>query len=321
VKIAILGPGGVGGYYGGLLAYTGQDVVFIGRGKHLKAIQEHGLRVESIHGSFEVRPAHAIEDPAQVGPVDLVLVTVKSYDLEAAVEAAHPLMGTETAVLPLLNGLDAAERLAATFGPENILVGLTHVSSSIVSPGIIHQTSTVRRITFGERDGSITPRAERIRDVLKSSGAEVVLTSTVEVALWEKFVFIASIGGMCCLARQPIGPVLDTPESRQLYIDALHEVEAVGRARGVTLPAGTADRILRLTENFASETKPSLLLDLEAGRRLELEAMSGTVVRYGQEAGISTPVHRVIYGALNPSACSGTNPKHADTGARKSREP
>jgi 2-dehydropantoate 2-reductase len=302
MKIAILGAGGVGGYYGGLLARSGQQVTFLARGAHLAAIQSDGLRVESAHGDFVVRPAQATDDTAEVGPVELVLVTVKSYDLEAAAEAARPLVGPGTAVLPLLNGLDAAERLAAVLGDEHVLAGLTHISSSVAAPGVIRQISPVRRITFGERDGEISPRAERIRDALAASGAEVVLTPSVDVALWEKFLFIASISGVCCLARQPIGPVLDTAETRQLYVDALREVEAVGRARGIALAPDIVERTLQLTAGFAAETRPSLLVDLEAGRRLELEAMNGTVVRYGRDAGVGTPVHGVIYAALKPSA-------------------
>ena len=301
MKIAILGAGGVGGYYGGLLARSGQDVTFIARGAHLAAIQERGLRVESVHGDFEVRPVQAADDPLGVGPVDLVLVTVKSYDLEEAAQVARPLVGPEAAVLPLLNGLDAAERLGAVLGEEHVLAGLTHVSSSIATPGVIRQVSPLRRITFGERDGSLTTRAERIRDVLAASGAEVVLTPAVDVALWKKFLFIASISGVCCIARQPIGAVLATAETRQLYVDALGEVEAVGRLRGVALPPDIVERTLRLTEGFAPETKPSLLVALEAGRRLELEAMSGTVMRYGREVGIPTPLHSMIYAALKPS--------------------
>ncbi len=302
MRIAILGSGGVGGYYGALLARSGQDVTFIARGEHLVAMQKHGLRIESVHGDFEIRPVQAIDDATQVGPTDLVLVTVKSYDLEAAAEAARHLLGPETVVLPLLNGLDAAERLAAVLGSEPVLPGLTHISSSIVAPGLIQQVSTVRRITLGERDGSLTPRAERIRALLAASGAEAVLTTAVEVALWEKFVFIASISGVCCLARQPTGSILNTPESRQLYLDALREVAALGRARGIALPADIVERTLRLTESFAPQTKPSLLVDLEAGRRLELEAMSGTVVRYGQQSTVPTPVHSLIYAALKPNA-------------------
>lgn len=302
MRIAILGAGGVGGYYGGLLARSGQDVTFVARSAHLEAIRAHGLRVESIHGDFEVRPAKATDDPGEIAPVDLVLVAVKDYDLEAASEMARPLIGRETAVLPLLNGLDAAERLAAVLGQEHVLAGLTHISSSIAAPGVVRQISPVRRVTFGERDGRITPRAERIRDVLAASGAEAVLTPAIDVALWEKFVFIASISGVCCLARQPVGPVLMTPETQRLYGDALQEVETVGRAREVALPLDVVQRSIRLTEGFAPQTKPSLLVDLEAGGRLELEAMSGTVMRYGQDAGVPTPVHRVIYAALKPSA-------------------
>ncbi len=302
MHIAILGAGGIGGYYGGLLARSGQEVTFLARGEHLAAIQEQGLRVESVHGDFTVRPAQATHDAEEVGPVDLILVTVKSYDLEMAAEAARALVGPKTVAIPLLNGLDAAERLASVWGDEPVLAGLTYISSSVAAPGIIRQVSPRRRIVFGERDGTITPRAERIRDVLAASGIEVALTTTIYVDLWEKFIFIAAISGVCCLARQPIGRVLDTAETRQLYTDALREVEAVGLARGMALPANIVEQTLRLTEGFAPETKPSLLADLEAGRRLELEAMSGTVVRYAREARVPTPVHRVIYAALKPSA-------------------
>ena len=301
MKIAILGAGAVGGYFGALLTRSGQEVTFITRGAHLATIRDRGLRVESVHGDFEVYPVQASDDPAQIGPVDLVLVAVKSYDLEHAAEAGGPLVGPETAVLPLLNGLDAADRLAAVWGGEHLLAGLTHISASVPAPGIIRQVSAVRRITFGERDGAITPRAERIRSVLAASGAEAVLTPAIDVALWEKFMFIASISGVCCLARQPMGAVLATAETRQLYVEALREVEAVAQARGVALPPDAVERTLKITEGFAPQTRPSLLAALEAGQRLELEAMSGTVVRYGREAGLPTPVHAVIYAALNPS--------------------
>jgi 2-dehydropantoate 2-reductase len=305
MRIAILGAGGIGGYYGALLAQSGQEVTFIARGAHLDAIQARGLRVESVHGDLEVRPARATDDAATVGPVDLVLVTVKNYDLEAAAEAARPLIGVETVALPLLNGLDAADRLAATWGDRHVLAGLTHISSSIAAPGVIRQVSPIRRITFGERDGSLSTRAKEIGDVLAAAGIEVVLTQAIDVALWDKFLFIASISGVCCIARQPIGPVLGTPETRRLYVRALQEVDAVGRARGVALPIDAVEKTLQLTKGFDPATKPSLLVDLEAGHRLELEAMNGTVVRYGQEAGVDTPVHEVIYAALKPSAGTG----------------
>ncbi|NLF15534.1 MAG: ketopantoate reductase family protein [Anaerolineaceae bacterium] len=302
MKMAIMGSGGVGGYYGALLASCGNDVTFIARGAHLSAMREHGLQVQSIHGDLHLAPVQATDDPARVGPVDLVLVAVKTYDLEQAAQAARPLVGPNTSVLPLLNGLDAAERLAAVLGDGNVLGGMTHISSSVAAPGVIRQVSPLRRITLGECDGTITARAEAVRDVLAATGAEVALTPRIDVALWEKFLFIASIGGICCLARQPMGPVLATAETRQLYTQALLEIEALAHARGVDLPDGAVDNALQLTAGFAPGTKPSMLADLEAGRRLELEAMSGTVVRYGRETGVPTPVHWAVYAALKPSA-------------------
>ncbi len=302
MKVAILGSGGVGGYYGALLASCGNDVTFIARGAHLAAMREHGLQVQSVHGDLHLAPVQATDDPARVGPVDLVLVAVKTYDLEQAAQAARPLVGPNTSVLPLLNGLDAAERLAAVLGGGNVLGGMTHISSSVAAPGVIRQVSPLRRITLGECDGTITARAEAVRDVLAATGAEVALTPRIDVALWEKFLFIASIGGICCLARQPMGPVLATAETRQLYTQALLEIEALAHARGVDLPDGAVDNALQITAGFAPGTKPSMLADLEAGRRLELEAMSGTVVRCGRETGVPTPVHWAVYAALKPSA-------------------
>jgi 2-dehydropantoate 2-reductase len=305
MRIAILGSGGVGGYYGALLAASGNDVTFIARGDHLAALQERGLQVHSVHGDISLKPVQATDDASRVGPVDLVLVAVKTYDLEPAAKAGAHLIGSGTAVLPLLNGLDAAERLAAAWGDERVLGGMTHISSGLVAPGVVRQVSPLRRITLGERDGTTSARAEAVRDVLAAAGAEVTLTGQIHVALWDKFLFIASVGGLCCLARQPMGVVLGTKQTRQLYAEALGEIETLAQARGIGLPAGAVDRALKLTAGFDPSTKPSMLADLEAGRRLELEAMSGTVVRYGHESGTPTPVHWAIYAALAPSA-SGT---------------
>jgi 2-dehydropantoate 2-reductase len=301
MRIAILGAGGIGGYYGGLLARSGHEVAFIARGAHLAALRAEGLRVESVHGDFAVRPTLATDDPAEVGPVDLVLVTVKNYDLDAAAEVARPLLRPGTAVLPLLNGLDATQRLAAVLGDGPVLAGLTHISSSLAAPGLVRQISSVRRITFGERDGAVTPRTQWVHEALASSGAEVILSQKIVVALWDKFLFIASISGVCCLARQPMGIVLGVPETRQLYVQALREVEAVARAQHIGLPPGIVERTLDMSAGFAPETRPSMLVDLEAGRRIELEALNGAVARLGRSVGVDTPVHSVVYAALRPA--------------------
>jgi 2-dehydropantoate 2-reductase len=302
VRIAIVGAGGVGGYYGGLLARAGNEVALIARGAHLEAIRAAGLCVESVHGDFAVRPYLATDDPAEVGPVDLVLFTVKTYDLEAAGRAAQPLVGPETVVLPLENGLDAPEQLGALLGAEHVLPGVTHVSSTVAAPGAIRQTSPLRRITFGEAGGSATPRAERVRDVLAGSGIEAVLTADVQAALWAKFTFIAAVSGVCAAGRLPMGRVLATPETRALYVEALREIEAVARATGVPVAETVVADTLRLSEGFPATTKPSLLVDLEAGRRLELEALNGAVVRRGEALGVATPVHRALYALLLPWA-------------------
>jgi 2-dehydropantoate 2-reductase len=302
VRIAILGAGGVGGYYGGLLARGGHDVALVARGAHLAALREEGLRVESVHGDFTVRSILATDDSGEIGPVDLVLVAVKSYDLDTAAEAARPLVGPDTVVLPLLNGLDAAQRLAAVLGDGPVLAGLTHISSSLAAAGQIRQISSVQRITLGERDGKVTPRAQRVGEALSSSGIEVVISDQIDVALWDKFLFIASISGVCCLARQPIGIVLGTPETRRLYVQALREIEAIARARHVPLAPGIVEKTLDLSEGFPPETRPSMLVDLEAGRRIELEALNGAVVRHGRSMEVDTSVHNVVYAALKPAA-------------------
>ena len=310
MRIAIMGAGGVGGYYGGLLALSGNEVALIARGAHLAAIHEGGLRVESVHGDFTVpavprfRPGHvlATADPTEAGPVDLVLFTVKTYDLEQAGRAARPLLGAETTVLPLQNGLDAPGQLGTLLGAAHVLPALTHISSSVVAPGVIRQISPLRRITFGEADGSISRRSERIGDVLTASGVEAVLSTDIQAALWGKFLFIAAISGVCAAGRLTIGAVLATPETRALYLEALREIEVLARAEGVDLPGDAVAATVHLSETFAPETKPSMLVDLEAGRRLELEALNAAVLRRARGAGVPTPVHRMLYALLRPWA-------------------
>ena len=302
MRIAIVGAGGIGGYYGGLLARAGNEVALIARGAHLEAIRTAGLQVESVHGDFTVRPALATSDPAEVGPVDLILFTVKTYDLEEAGRAAAPLLGPDTVVLPLENGLEAPGMLGQLLGAERVLPGVTYVSASIAAPGRIRQVSELRRIVFGEADGGSTPRAERIREVLAASGIEVVLTGDIQAALWTKFIFMATAAGVCAAARLPLSAALACPETRALFQQALQEAAAVARAEGVALPADIAERTMRTGEGFPPGTRPSMLVDLEAGRRLELEAMSGAVVRRGEAGGVATPVHRVLYALLKPWA-------------------
>ncbi|MBI2368972.1 MAG: 2-dehydropantoate 2-reductase [Deltaproteobacteria bacterium] len=305
MKIAVMGAGGIGGYYGGLLARAGHDVTLIARGAHLQALRDRGLAIHSVHGDFTV-PVAATHDPGEVGPNELVLFCVKAYDVEAAADSVRPLVGPTTTLLTLQNGIDTPEKLAARFGWEHVLAGLTHIESSIEAPGVIRQTTPLRRIVFGEWNGTTTPRGAWLAGVLQEAGITAVFTAQIQVALWEKFVFICALAGLTTLLRASIGQILDTAEGRALYRLALEECAGVGRARGIPLDADVVDRTYAFTRGVPPTMKSSMLRDLEAGKPLELETLSGVVVQLGAEAGVPTPVHLCIYTALRPRARGGT---------------
>jgi len=299
MKIAVMGSGGIGGYFGGLLAKGGEDVTFLARGAHLAAIQRDGLRVESVAGNFHVRPA-ATDDPAAVGPVELILFSVKSYDTETAAEQIRPLIGPGTAVLCVQNGVDNEEKLEARVGADRILYGVVHVLSTIKAPGVIAQTGGPRTLRFGERDGRRSLRTTRILEVMKQAGIHADVSSKILIDLWEKFVFICAQGGVTALARLDIGAILGCPETARLYRGVMEEIAAVGRAKGVRLPDDTVARTLRWAQTLQPTMRSSLAYDLEHGNRLEVDALVGAVVRYGAEVGVPTPLNAAIYACLLP---------------------
>lgn len=300
MKIAIMGSGGVGGYFGGLLAQAGEDVTFIARGEHLRAIQSNGLRVESVHGGFTIQPAHATDDPAEIGPVDLVLSTTKTYQIEESTEAMRPLVGAETAVLPLQNGVDASERMAAILGPEPVLGGACWVVSAIVAPGEIQQRSQFRRIALGELNGQITPRAEQIAAALDRAGAVVDLSAEINKVRWAKFLFIASISGVGAVTRVPAGEVTKCAEARSLLEESMCEIEALAQAAGVTLDEDAVEKAMEFCDNLAPDATASMQRDIIDGKPSELEAQNGYVMRRGAELGVAVPVNGFIYRALLP---------------------
>jgi len=299
MKIAVMGSGGIGGYFGGLLAHAGKDVTFIARGSHLNAIQKNGLQVNSAAGDFHVR-AKSTHDTSAVGPVDLVLFCVKGYDTETAGAQVRPLIGSDTMVLSLLNGVDACERLAAILGEEHVMAGVVHILSTIGAPGIIHQTAGPRTIKFGEKDGRVTPRAERILDVLKGAGILAELSAKIQVDLWEKFVFICAQGGVTALSGLSIGEILASAEASAFYRAVMEEVVAVGRAKAVPLSPDTVDRAMAFARGLQPGMRSSLAHDLRQGNRLEVDTLAGCVVRYGREAGIPTPFNFAVYACLKP---------------------
>jgi 2-dehydropantoate 2-reductase len=300
VRILVMGTGGVGGYYGGLLAQEGHEVTFISRGAHLYAIRHEGLKVKSVHGDFTVFPANATEDPAKVEPVDLVLFCVKTYNTEEAAEAIKPVVGRQTMVMSLQNGVDAAERIAKVIGAEHVIGGVTWLSSAVEEPGVIKQISQFRRIVLGELDGGRSERIQSIYEVLNQTGITVEISEEIKKVLWNKLVFITAVSSVGSLTRLPMGDYRSVPETRGLLSRIMQEVESVARAQGVNLDEDVVQKWLEFVDNSAPQIKPSMQLDVEAGHRTELESMIGVVGRKGRELGIPTPAADFVYASLLP---------------------
>lgn len=296
MKIAVYGAGGIGGYYGARLGAAGGDVHFIARGAHLAAIRTQGLRVNSANGDLHIHPARVTDDPAAVGPVDVVLVAVKLYDTEP--ENIRPLVGPETTVVSFQNGVMAADSLAAAFGPERVIGGMTQIISFIAAPGVIAHGGTMAKLVFGELDGRRSPRVEAFHQTCTDAGIDAEISPDIEADIWSKFVFLAPFSGITALMRLPIGPIREDKRTRALFRRATEEVFAVARAKGTRLPDDQVDRNMEFVDGLPADMGSSMLHDLTQGRRLELAWLSGTVVSLGRELGQPTPTHDVIEAAL-----------------------
>jgi len=296
----IMGTGGVGGYYGGLLAQQGNDVTFIARGAHLEAIRKNGLQVKSIFGDFTVNPAKATDTPAEVGPVDLILFCTKAYSTDEAAQTIKPAIGPQTAVLSLLNGVDAAERIGKVVGMEHVIGGATWLSSAVEAPGVIKQVSQFRRIVFGELDGSRSERIQSIYEVLNKIGVTVEVSENILKILWTKFVFISSASGFGSLTRLPMGEYRSIPETRAMIVGLMREVEAVAHAQEIDLDEDVVQKSLDFMDGAALHIKASMQLDVETGRRTELDSMVGVIGQKGHELNVPTPIADFIYASLLP---------------------
>jgi 2-dehydropantoate 2-reductase len=295
-----MGTGGVGGYYGGLLARAGHDVTFIARGAHLEAISKKGLEVNSVFGDFRIQPATVTDHPASVGAVELIVFATKTYQIPEAARAILPMVGSDTVVVPLLNGVDAADRIGEVIGAKHMLGGVTYLSSAMEEPGVIGHYSQFRRIVVGEFNGEITERAKSICQVLKSTGATVEVAGDIVRELWTKFVFISAISALGGLTRVTTGEYRDVAETRKMLIDALREVVMIASARGVLLEPGLVEKTLEFIDSAPADMKPSMQRDIEAGRRYELESMIGLNVRLGAELNLPVPAMTLAYAALKP---------------------
>jgi 2-dehydropantoate 2-reductase len=297
MKIGVMGTGGVGGYVGGLLARAGVDIHFLARGKHLQAIQEEGLQVVSAQGSFRVM-IHATSDPDEIGPVDLLLFCVKSYDTKDAARSMEPLIEDDTMILTLQNGIDNVDKLSDLYGVNRILGGTTYIESSIAAPGVVAQTGQAGRIIFGELNGASTGRAGELLGLFQKAQVDAELSDNIQEVLWSKFLFICAVHGVSTLSRAPLGLVLSCPPTRELLVQVMREVEQLARARGVALSKQVVADALALAESYNKRFKCSMLRDLEWHRPMEIEALNGMAVKLGKELGIPTPFNEAIYACI-----------------------
>ena len=299
MRIAVMGAGGIGGYFGGMLSRGGNQVTLIARGDHLAAISQRGLRVVRDEEEFTVQ-CDATDNPGQVGEVDLALLTVKSYQNGQAIPAMRPLVGPETTILCLQNGIDTFQDAVAAFGKERVLPGAAYIEAGIQEPGVVTQTGSMVRIAFGEQDGSISKRGAAISDLLESSGIPAQFERDIRKTLWTKFLFIATLAGVTTMSGETMAQLMPRPEWRAVIVECLEEIERVGRASSVNLEPKVVQETVDYIEGSIDEMQASMQSDFLAGRPLELEALNGAVVRAGRDAKVPTPVNDVIYAMLKP---------------------
>ncbi|HZC97836.1 MAG TPA: 2-dehydropantoate 2-reductase [Bradyrhizobium sp.] len=300
MRIAVIGAGGVGGGFGAALAKAGADVTFIARGAHLAAMKSQGLKVQGGRGETHLVPTKATDNPAEIGNVDVVLFCVKLWDVESAGQAIKPLIGPDTAVIPLQNGIDAAERLIPILGEGAVMCGVAQISASIIAPGLIQQVGTFMRMIFGELDGRRSQRGEDFLALCQRAGFDVTLSEQILTELWMKFILLAGNAGIMSLARQPIGALRDDPDLRPIFTAAYQETIDVGRAKGIALPPDALERTLDFTRHAPPAMKASMALDLDRGNRLELPWLGGKVVELGRNLNVPTPTHSMMYAMLKP---------------------
>ena len=298
MRIAIIGAGGVGGYFGARLQQAGADVHFVARGAHLAAMRRDGLSVESPLGDIRLPRVNVSESPADIGPADIVWLSVKLWDMDAAVESMRPLIRPGTGIISFQNGVQKDDILRAAFGDEAVMGGVAYIATNIDRPGVIKHTGTMQRLIFGEYDGRRSDRAATLLDLCVRGGINAELSEDVRKAIWEKFVFLVGLSGSTTTMRETIGPIRSNPRSRRFLSDLMRETVAVGRALGVALSADFADQRLAFVDGLPDAMTSSMHHDLKAGKRLEVSWLSGGVAQLGEKAGVATPMNRAVWDIL-----------------------
>jgi 2-dehydropantoate 2-reductase len=300
MRIAVIGAGGVGGYFGARLAHAGNDVVFVARGAHLAAMRADGLRIESAVGDLVLPRVAATDDPASLEPVDVVMFCVKLWDVEQSAAQVAPLVARGGVVIPFQNGIDAVDIVTRVVGASHVLGGVAYIAASIKSPGVIAHVGTMARLRVGAFDLSLAPRAQGFVDACAAAGVEAEHVQDIRRALWEKFVFLNAASGLTCLARQPLGVIRTDAELRATFVASMRETTAVANARGIEFPDDFIARQLRALDGLPAEMRASMLHDLSAGRRLEAPWLCGRVAELAPSLHVAAPVNATIYSALKP---------------------
>jgi len=299
MRIAAMAAGGVGGYYGARLASAGHDVFFIARGAHRQAIEKHGLTLERPEGRIHVPNANVTDDPARVGPVDIVLFAVKLWDTEQAARLTRPMIGPNTRVITLQNGIDSYERIAPIVGPEHAIPGVTYVATVIDRPGVIRQDGKFQSIICGTIDGRPDGALQAFADAAKAGGIEITISDNIQRDRWHKFIFLSATSGATAVTRMPMGPILADADTRRMFYNIMRETLRVGQAKGVAISDDYLDERMEFADRSVPPSmKASMANDLDRGNRLELDWLAGTVSRLGRELDVPTPVNDTIYAAL-----------------------
>ncbi|MEY8120800.1 ketopantoate reductase family protein [Falsihalocynthiibacter sp. BN13B15] len=300
MRIAVMGAGALGGYFGARLAAAGNEVVLIARGAHLAAIQERGLKILSPRGDLHMSEIAATDDPRSVGPVDVVLFMVKNYDVESGAQAIAPMLKSDTMVVTCQNGVSAHDRLGAIIGMQHVVPGVARIPADIPEPGVINHSAMWDTLSFGELDGRVTPRVAALRDAIIDAGATAVIPDNILHDLWVKFISQAMLASITTLTRLDMGPLRNNPDSRALFLAGMAETNRVGRAMVPDLPEGLVEQTWKTISTLPDTMHASMLDDLRAGKRLEVDYLSGDVVRLGRQYGVPTPIHEVFWSALQP---------------------
>ena len=298
MKIAAMAAGAVGAYFGGRLQAAGHDVAMIARRAHLDAMRQHGLKIESVHGDLHLPKVNATDDPRQVGPVDIVLFAVKLWDTETAAELAKPMVGPDTRVITLQNGVDSYERVSAILGKEQTVCGTAYIAAVLGGPGVMRHTSKFATMRVGRMDGKPDLRLAAFVEAAKAAGLDIQPQDDMNRERWQKFVFLSSMAGANCMTRQPIGKVMADPDTRAFYRKLMEECLAVGQKSGAKVPSAWVDDRMTFSDSAPPGMKASMFHDLEAGNRLELDWLTGKVVSLGRELGVPTPASDAVYAAV-----------------------